>query len=70
MVSFGERLGNRIICDIMFDFWTMCLACWFMLFAIYGFGFLSKFFISVLPRAAVSLPVVCYLAPVTRRFFH
>jgi hypothetical protein len=70
MVSFRERLGNRIICGFMFDFCTLCLACWFMLFAIYEFVFLSKFFISVLPRTAVSLPVVCYLASVTRRFFH
>jgi len=70
MVSFREQLGNRIIYGFMFDFWTMYLACWFMLFAIYEFVFLSKIFISVLPRTAVSLSVVCCLAAATRRFLH
>jgi hypothetical protein len=69
MVYFRERLGNRIICGFMFEFWTVCLSCWFMLFAIYEIVFLSKFFIYVLPRTAVPLLVVCYLASVTRRFF-
>jgi hypothetical protein len=69
MVSFRERLGNRIICGFMFDFWTTCFSCWFTLYAIYGFVFLFKFFIYVLPRTAVFLSVVCYLASVTRRFF-
>jgi hypothetical protein len=68
MVSFRERLGNRIKCGLMFDFWTMCLACWFVSFAIYEFVLLSKFFISVLPRTAVFLSVACYLAAVTRLF--
>jgi hypothetical protein len=54
----------------MFDFWTKCLACGFVLFAIYEFVFLSKFFISVLPWTAMSLSVACYLAAMTKRFFH
>jgi hypothetical protein len=67
MVSFREQLANRIICGFMVYFRTTCLACWLMLFAIHVFVFLSKFFISVLPRAAVS-SVMCNLAAVTWRF--
>jgi len=44
----------------LYDFWTMCLACWFTLLAIYEFVFLSKIFISVLPRTVVLVSGVLF----------